>query len=457
MALVRPRLNDHYDLPFTQSDADFAIPLLDEDIPLYADPFLLWNSPSQQDNSLHTTLISSFNHLGRMAQKGKEDEAAEILVALSECREVGLGSARNKQGHRIGKKTALEILSLFAKIPQVQEQGFEHIEEIQLFVDQIASDRISDITCSVIKSFLIDFTIDQCMKLAIPRSAVVLTEVLDTKRMRLTSETVELPVNPTNGSAVLLVPKRWLRYQPWINYQDYFDDAYCKSITQPGDGKVDRIAVLNYNRQNYGMVQSYVREKERTQGDCKNDPLFKAIPIISAKRKLAEIRKLPTGKIGNADKRYEDNMCQLMASMLYPQLDFADEQSRTDSGVLIRDLIFYNNRTMDFLRDIREDYGSRQIVFELKNVAKIEREHINQVNRYMADQFGKFGVILTRNPLPKAMLRSTIDLWSGQRRCIIALTDADIEQMVTVFESRQRLPIEVVKKVYVEFMRACPS
>lgn len=146
-----------------------------------------------------------------------------------------------------------------------------------------------------------------------------------------------------------------------------------------------------------------------------------------------------------------------MASLLYPQLDFADEQSRTDSGVLIRDLIFYNNRSMDFLQDIFTDYGSRQLVFELKNVKAVEREHINQINRYLADQLGRFGVIVTLNPLPKAMFKSTIDLWAGQRKCIVALTDTDLTQMVDVFESRQRLPIEVVKRTYIEFTRACPS
>ena len=69
MALIRPRLNDYFDLPFTQEEVDFAIPYLDEDIPLYFDPFLLWRSPSLQDQSLHTSLINSFNHLSTVTGK----------------------------------------------------------------------------------------------------------------------------------------------------------------------------------------------------------------------------------------------------------------------------------------------------------------------------------------------------------------------------------------------------
>lgn len=41
MIIVRPRLNDFYNLPFTQEEVDFAIPFLDEDISLYIDLFLV--------------------------------------------------------------------------------------------------------------------------------------------------------------------------------------------------------------------------------------------------------------------------------------------------------------------------------------------------------------------------------------------------------------------------------
>jgi hypothetical protein len=55
------------------------------------------------------------------------------------------------------------------------------------------------------------------------------------------------------------------------------------------------------------------------------------------------------------------------------------------------------------------------------------------------------------------MFRNTAELWSGQRRCIVALTDADLELMVEVFDSKQRQPIEVLKRAYIDFRRACPA
>src|SRR6476660_5675590 len=103
MALIRPRLNDYHNLPFRQEEVDFAIPFIDEDIPLYVDPFLLWKSPSMQDNSLHTSITNSFNHLGYLLKQGRNKDAEEILIRASECSEVGLGNSKTKEGKRIGE------------------------------------------------------------------------------------------------------------------------------------------------------------------------------------------------------------------------------------------------------------------------------------------------------------------------------------------------------------------
>ena len=93
----------------------------------------------------------------------------------------------------------------------------------------------------------------------------------------------------------------------------------------------------------------------------------------------------------------------------------------------------------------------------MKNVKAIERDHINQLNRYLQSGIGNFGVFLTRNTLSKAMYQNTVDLWSSQRKCIIAVTDEDLKLMVQVYETKQRAPIDILKKKYIEFRRSCPS
>lgn len=449
--IIRPRLTDYFGIPLLQEKVDFAIPYLGEDIPLYLDPFLLWKSSSQMDRGLHARLIQNFNALGRMWLKGNQN-AAQILVESSECNAVGLGNSAHKLGHRIGENLAKEILSLFLHIPQLQENGFMHFEEIQLLVENISKDRISDITCNLLGSFLIDYTIQNCKDYGIPVEKRNVT-VFNEQKYRFESENVELPFDPITQKPIWFVPKRWLRKMPWLNPNDYFTNFYKNKTEEFNDhGKI-----LMYNRFNYGIVQQYTEIKERTAKDCVNDPLFIQIPVLSAKRKVNEILKLPSGKEGNSDKKYESYVTQLLSSMLYPHLDFAQAQSRTESGAQIRDLIFYNNISEAFLKEIYETYGAKQLIFEMKNVRALEREHINQLLRYLSDSFGKFGVIVTRNEPSKAIKQNIIDLWSGQRVCIIVLTDYDLQQMVEIYEHKQRCPYEYLKMKYIQQSRLYPS
>jgi hypothetical protein len=441
----------------TQADLDFAIPFLDEDVPLYLDPFMLWRSPSLQDQALHTSLINAFNHLGSLVKDRNETQAIAMLIAASECNEAGLGTSSNRKGKRIGQAKAKEIVTLFRRIPQYERSGFRHFEEIQLFVDGISKDRISDIACNFLKSFLIDFTAEQCLRIGIPMQPVDVHNVYDYRTNSFVHQTgVTLPVNPTDGSPIIFIPKRWLRFVPWLNYQDYFRHHCPQDEVAHTPEELTRVAVLSYNRDNYGVVDAYIKAKERTASDCANDPLFSQIPVVSARRTFAAIKKLPTGKTNGADRKYEELIGKLLPSLLYPQLDFAQEQARTNDGVSIRDLIFYNTRSTPFLQEMMDDYGSRQLTFEIKNVQEIGREHVDQLNRYLTEELGRFGVFVTRSPLKRAETTRTVNLWSGQRKAIIVLTDADIEQMVEVFDSRQRTPLEIVLKKYVEFRRLCP-
>jgi hypothetical protein len=129
MTLIRPRLTDHYGLSAAQAELDFAIPFFDEDIPLYVDPFMLWRSPSQMDQGLHTSLINAFNHLGHLVASGAERQAVETLITASECDEVGLGSSSTKRGKRIGEGKARQILHLFRQVPRYQRQGFDILKK----------------------------------------------------------------------------------------------------------------------------------------------------------------------------------------------------------------------------------------------------------------------------------------------------------------------------------------
>ena len=212
----------------------------DEDLPVFADPFLLWKSPSLQDNSLHATVIDAINHAIDGFKKGATEEAARLLYVASECEEVGLGQSRTRHGKRLGQSQCLTALERFISIPQIRNHGASHLEELRFVVEQIGADRISDFTCQFLKSFLIDYTIDQCEKHGIPCDDTTVRDIFDRRTMRFKdSERTKLPVNPDTRAPIIFVPKRWLRFSPWLDFEEYYRD-YC-----PKDEKINVTAIFD--------------------------------------------------------------------------------------------------------------------------------------------------------------------------------------------------------------------
>ena len=105
---------------------------------------------------------------------------------------------------------------------------------------------------------------------------------------------------------------------------------------------------------------------------------------------------------------------------------------------------------------MRDRFDARQPVLELKNVRSLQTEHVNQLYRYLDEEFGRFGVLVTRNPTPQAVQRNIVDLHSSKRIVILCLNDCDLELMLSLMESG-RNPTDVIKKRFVEFTRLLPK
>ena len=373
---------------------------------------------------------------------------------------MGLGYASDsRKGSNIGPKLIGSILRTHEAIPQLREGRIRHIEEMQLVVPSFAEDRASDTASSILKQFFLEYTVEQAAKYKIPTRKSRIGQVYDpSRRLWVPAPEVALPYNPVDDTPILLVPLDMLRRLPWINYEDYYRTSFSSRILESDrrDKRIAKEAVLEINSRNYIEVERYVSEKERIGNECHPDPLFSPLTPATIRVRYRELRKLPTGSVNGADRRYEDLVFELLSSLLYPTLEFAENRVRTVSGAHIRDLIFYNDGKSDFWRDIRDRYEARQPVFEVKNVHSLESEHVNQLYRYLDGEFGRFGVLLTRNPIPRSITKNIVDLHSSKRVAILALDDRDLDLMMSLLDSG-RDPTDVVKKKFVEFTRLLPK
>jgi hypothetical protein len=458
--VVNPRLTDAFGSSLTQETVDFAIPRLQEDIPLYIDPFLLWVSEDPEYRKLHERLIGFFRVVADKVRGGDLDGAARHLAGCEEQRALGLGYASgSKRGSNIGPKLIAEILRVHRDVPQLLNGKIRHMEELQLVVSGIAEDRVSDTSASVLKDFFIHYSTQQAATHGIPTQPARLGCIYDDNReLWVPAPEVALPYNPANNSPMLLAPLNLLRRLPWINYPDYYRSGYAARVLPPerSRAQIAKQAVLEFNARNYVEVERYIDDKERTGVKCRPDPLFQPLAAATLRTKFRELRDLPTGRSDGADRRFEDLSTDLLTSLLYPTLEFAQSRVRTASGAHIRDLIFYNDGKTVFWRDLRERYDARQPVFELKNVMVLDAEHVNQLYRYLDAEFGRFGILVTRNPAPPAVQRNIVDLHSSKGVAVLCMNDRDLELMLSVMDSG-RDPSDVLKKVFLEFSRLLPK
>jgi hypothetical protein len=64
-----------------------------------------------------------------------------------------------------------------------------------------------------------------------------------------------------------------------------------------------------------------------------------------------------------------------------------------------RDIVATNEANKGFWKRIRDDYGTRMVVFEIKNFEKLSVEEYRQAYSYLGKEYGKFAIIICRDKM----------------------------------------------------------
>nr|WP_206366007.1 ATP-binding protein [Caballeronia sp. SBC2] len=109
---------------------------------------------------------------------------------------------------------------------------------------------------------------------------------------------------------------------------------------------------------------------------------------------------------------------------------------------LRRDIVATNNATEGFWRRIREDYGSRQIVFEVKNYERLGVDEYRQANSYLVNEYGKFAFIICRDKQKELSKGADLDafgeFYQSHKTMIVKLTATFLVGMLSKLRSPQK-------------------
>lgn len=155
------------------------------DLPLFIDPFLLFNSKKKEYIKLHEEIIKYVVFLRDEALAGRIDRGLiKRWFHFSEVKQNWLGFClTGNNGTGLGQDFANSLYSNFSTVLKnfgSEDISKSHIEKLCLFKDGIGRDNISDFTTNLIKEYLLDYTEifakkyinhDKCKKVMIDKVA----------------------------------------------------------------------------------------------------------------------------------------------------------------------------------------------------------------------------------------------------------------------------------------------
>jgi len=211
-------------------------PVLSVDTPLFIDPFLIYDNERSVFRGSHAEIRRFFKLMFKLVaksggkkysnryQKAKNDlefpEAEELCLGYTEAGTRGAGSGRELAGI---------MASAIWDAIQAGMTSLDHFEEVAILRENIGPDRISDTTANLLRHRLATYTLQVCQRHGIPVSTFKYVRArFDVTRQRWIAGSFDLPLNPYNRKAVLLVPEFYLKDLPTINAMDFWD--YCVSF-----------------------------------------------------------------------------------------------------------------------------------------------------------------------------------------------------------------------------------
>ncbi|WP_395026154.1 hypothetical protein [Comamonas odontotermitis] len=213
------------------------------DLPVFIDPFLLFNSEKPEYQNLHSGIIKYVRFLRDMSAEG--DISPGLLKSwyrFPEVKQTWLGYSKvgnggSGLGQAFGAALNDNLHSIFRDFGEEKITKSSHLEKLCLIKDGVGKDNISDFATNLIKGFLCDYT-QTFAKQNLPANRIKRVPVTHTRFNYETRswQTAHYELPFIDGDFVLLTPKDILtKDEAWINKHDLIGDFDEVSASLPNE------------------------------------------------------------------------------------------------------------------------------------------------------------------------------------------------------------------------------
>ena len=377
MPKVRIHFSDCFDIAPSTLEAHGALDIsLINDLPLFIDPFLLFNSTDPKYATLHEDMIAylmflrdkSTRHVmdrGDVANWFEFNEVKQTWLGFSRTGNSGSGPGR---GFAYALKQSLE--SVFKDFGTEKITRGSHVEKACLITRGIGRDNISDLTTALIKQFLLRYSEafakkylepHQCKSVAVPRS------YFNYSTESWAAETFYLPY--AFGDYVILTPKNLLtKDATWINRPDML--GHIEEVISSVPDEQLRSQMNNYLYSRLSVDEKTTKKERDAQIQKIADLLVQEFPEV-----IEHYIRLKEDRGDQAASESADNVRDTESFLI--------DGARNLALLLAERTAFYNSfpntlveckARIEYLRDVIEHQGGYRLFYRSNAAVRSEKD-----------------------------------------------------------------------------------
>jgi hypothetical protein len=455
------RFSEYFGLAKGQAELDFVDIPISTDLLLFCDPYSFVVERDPWFIEANDLIVDFFETVLGFVRSGDRDAAMRLLAHVGEVNEIHLGFSKGPpRGSGIGSEKAGDLYDKLKRSKAVSTGRLRDLADCDLFVQGIGADNVSDMTASVIRSLLLDYTAGQCRQLGIPTRRVQGGFCWDSESKQWGNRYAELPI--VNGKAIILLPKASVRYQLALDHQEFYDDFVLDFLRaeheRVGDGLVN--VLKNGKRKVYkkDLKEAHPHSKEflfefaeqnpevlakyKEQASKLSRPLSDLeLELRQQQPKMTDyvlmaqtLTAIPPGR-ANATE-YHHHVQGVLEAVFYPQLRFFQCEQEVNQGRKRIDIVANSSQNSGFFGDLSAMHQLKcpYVMIECKNYSDDpQNPELDQLLGRLNDLRGRVGILACRTVQnAERMQKACTDALKEDSKLILVLTDADLIRMLTM-------------------------
>lgn len=458
------RVSEVFHIDVTQGGLDFVDVDVSTDVPVYIDPGAIRAQSGLWIEECQESLQSFFEQLLAAIRANDAARIGELIYPLVEPNETHLGnSSGNSRGIGLGNKKKAGKLIDALRTSKAAKSGFlRDLDDTALLVSGVGRDIVSDITTSVIRAHLIEYTQNMSRFHEIPMEQQQSGPYWDSSTNQWEERSVDLP--RAEDDKLLLVPKSIVRANLTVDkgkyYRGYLRPYYEQmELNNPSSdlvrvlknkrpkvnlGKLDerigttKAAVVNQTEEFPSALKEYRADLDATP----NSPLADedlhnkiATPRVNVRDLLDSVKAIAPGPGGAT--LYHRAVAKLFTALFDTSLANMVIEQELHEGMKRIDIRFDNVASDGFFAWLAKHYPSAFVVVECKNYGKdVGNPEFDQLGMRFAPTRGQFGILAVRGleDRQKALARAKVIADDGHGY-VIVLEDSDLEALVDEYEA----------------------